>query len=78
MQEELEKEKERTGNVSKKMMSDIKKRCEKDNREKLDKHKEMVRAALARARLAEKKLEDKRQENMEKLRNNRMELTKRD
>ena len=58
MQEELEKEKERTGNVSKKMMSDIKKRCEKDNREKLDKHKEMLRAALARAQMEEMKLEE--------------------
>lgn len=58
MQEDLKREKERTGNVSKKMASGIKERCEKDNREELDKHKEMFRAALARAQMAEKKLEE--------------------
>ena len=58
VQEDLKREKERTGNVSKKMASGIKERCEKDNREELDKHKEMFRAALARAQMAEKKLEE--------------------
>ena len=62
MQEELKKEKERTGNIRKSTMSAIKKRCEKDNRVELDKHKEMFRAALSRAQMAEKKLEETRVE----------------
>ena len=58
VQEDLKREKERTGNVTNKMASGIKERCEKDNREERDKHKEMFRAALARAQMAEKKLEE--------------------
>ena len=62
VQEELKKEKERTGNVSKKAMSAIKKRYEKDNREEVDKQKKMFRAALSRAQMAEKRLEETRVE----------------
>ena len=62
VQEELNKEKERTGNVRRTTMSAIKKRLEKDNREELDKHKEMFRAALKRAQIAEKKFEETRVE----------------
>ena len=58
VQEDLKREKERTGNVTNKMASGIKEKCEKDNREERDKHKEMFRAALARAQMAEKKLEE--------------------
>ena len=63
VREELEEEKERTGKVKKKTISDIKKRYEKDHREELDKHKEMFRTALSRAQIAEKKVVDKKQEN---------------
>ena len=58
VQEELKKEKERTGNVSKMKISAIKKRYEKDSRVELDKHKEMFRAALTRAQMSEKKLQE--------------------
>ena len=62
MQEELKKEKERTGNVSKKTISDANKRCDKEKRKEVDKHKEMFLAALRRSEMAEKKLKETRAE----------------